>query len=86
MKKRIKIIDLFAGPGGLGEGFSSCLPTRSNPYQIAMSVEYEKNAHRTLTLRALYRKLTPKELEKYYYPYISGPNETEKNKTVSGTR
>lgn len=80
MKKRIKIIDLFAGPGGLGEGFSSCLPTKSNPYEIAMSVEYEKNAHKTLTLRALYRKLTPKERENYYYPYICSPNKSEKGK------
>jgi DNA (cytosine-5)-methyltransferase 1 len=74
----IKVIDLFAGPGGLGEGFSNCMD--DSPFEIAISVEYEKNAHDTLTLRSLYRKLAPKDRDKYYYPYISSPDEIEKRK------
>ena len=54
-KKKVKIIDLFAGPGGLGEGFSNC--KKDSPFEIAISVEKDKDAHQTLTLRAYFRKL-----------------------------
>lgn len=54
----VLVIDLFAGPGGLGEGFSSCTTEDGNsPFEIAVSVEKEPSAHKTLTTRALYRKL-----------------------------
>ncbi len=72
---KVRIIDLFAGPGGLGEGFSNC---ENSPFEIAMSVEKEKNAHRTLTLRAFYRKLEDKSL---YVEYVTSPDESSK-KTV----
>ncbi|WP_226664457.1 DNA cytosine methyltransferase [Microbulbifer aggregans] len=54
-KKKVKIIDLFAGPGGLGEGFSNC--KKDSPFEISISVEKDKDAHETLTLRAYFRKL-----------------------------
>jgi DNA (cytosine-5)-methyltransferase 1 len=72
-KQTVAVIDLFAGPGGLGEGFSNCRP--DSPFDIQVSVEYEKNAHRTLTLRSFYRKLTAAERDKYYYPFITSPDE-----------
>lgn len=62
MIKNISVIDLFAGPGGLGEGFSNCCS--QSPFKIAMSVEKEPNAHKTLTLRAYYRRIKDKR------PYI----------------
>jgi DNA (cytosine-5)-methyltransferase 1 len=75
-KKTIAIIDLFAGPGGLGEGFSHCSPNA--PFKIAMSVEYEPNAHDTLRLRSFYRKLkTPAEFD-CYYTYVQSKTEAEK--------
>ena len=46
------MVDLFAGPGGLGEGFASLEEEGHVPYQIGISVENEASAHRTLTLRA----------------------------------
>lgn len=49
------IIDLFAGPGGLGEGFASLRVNDHTPFQIVISVEKERSAHRTLTLRAFLR-------------------------------
>lgn len=50
------IVDLFAGPGGLSEGFTSLVPKRGRaPFAIGISVEKEKSAHRTLTLRAFLR-------------------------------
>ena len=65
----ILVIDLFAGPGGLGEGVSSCEYENGNkPFQIGVSVEKEPSAHKTLTTRAFYRKLKdqPCGLDDYY--------------------
>jgi len=51
------IVDLFAGPGGLGEGFSSLVDEGGHsPYRIGISVEKEASAHRTLSLRAFLRE------------------------------
>jgi DNA (cytosine-5)-methyltransferase 1 len=50
------IIDLFAGPGGLGEGFASLVEDGHSPFRIGISVEKEASAHRTLTLRAFLRE------------------------------
>jgi len=50
------VVDLFAGPGGLGEGFSSVSKEGRNPFRIGISVEKEKSAHRTLQLRSFLRE------------------------------
>ena len=50
------IVDLFAGPGGLGEGFASLVEDGHAPFRIGISVEKEASAHRTLTLRAFLRE------------------------------
>ncbi|WP_156894434.1 DNA cytosine methyltransferase [Rhodobacter xanthinilyticus] len=49
------IVDLFAGPGGLGEGFASLEAGGQHPFHIGISVEKETSAHRTLSLRAFLR-------------------------------
>ena len=68
----IPVIDLFAGPGGLGEGFSSLCDEKGNRYfKIVLSIEKEINAHKTLELRAFFREFgnhAPDE----YYSYIKG--------------
>ena len=56
MPSSFGVVDLFAGPGGLGEGFSSIAREDHVPYRIAISVENEKSAHRTLVLRAFLRR------------------------------
>ena len=50
------LIDLFAGPGGLGEGFAHHRADESPLFVHAISVEKEKSAHQTLVLRAFLRK------------------------------
>lgn len=50
------IVDLFAGPGGLGEGFASLVENGHAPFRIGISVEKEASAHRTLKLRAFLRE------------------------------
>jgi DNA (cytosine-5)-methyltransferase 1 len=73
MRNPIKIIDLFAGPGGLGEGFSAYENSSGDrPFQIALSIEKEASAHQTLTLRAFYRQFPPGEAPQEYYEYLAG--------------
>ena len=57
MPSSFGVVDLFAGPGGLGEGFASLDEKGQVPYQIGISVENETSAHRTLTLRAFLREV-----------------------------
>lgn len=70
----VLVIDLFAGPGGLGEGISSTTHANGNkPFQIGVSVEKEPSAHKTLTTRALFRKLAKEPTAKqHYYDYVQG--------------
>lgn len=74
------IIDLFAGPGGLGEGFASFLERDHAPFQIGVSVEKETSAHRTLTLRAFLRNygarhgVLPTEFIDFHAGLISEPD------------
>ena len=70
----VLVIDLFAGPGGLGEGVSACTHANGNkPFQIGVSVEKEPSAHKTLTTRAFFRKIADdKESRAKYYAYVRG--------------
>lgn len=69
----IPIIDLFAGPGGLGEGFASLRDHRRQPYfEIGLSIEKDPVAHRTLTLRTVFRRLRGTKDIRHYYSYIRG--------------
>lgn len=72
-RKKIPVIDLFAGPGGLGEGFSSILDDDgSRRFEIKVSIEKEAIAHRTLTLRALFRSFPQGNVPDCYYDYLRG--------------
>lgn len=68
------IIDLFAGPGGLGEGFASLRDGDHFPFRIGISVEKEHSAHRTLTLRAFLRAAAaePDDLPPAYVDFHAG--------------
>lgn len=69
--QEIRVIDLFAGPGGLGEGFSAYQSdSESHPFRIVASVEHEKSAHQTLTLRAFYRQFLNDGVPDSYYEYL----------------
>jgi len=70
---RIKIIDLFAGPGGLGEGFSGYVSEAGDrPFKIGLSIEKETSAHETLQLRAFYRQFLTGQAPREYYEYLEG--------------
>jgi len=68
------VVDLFAGPGGLGEGFSACRFDNNHPFRILLSVEKDAIAHMTLKLRAFYRYFIHENLPvpEEYYQFIRG--------------
>ena len=67
------VIDIFAGPGGLGEGFASLKNEDNKPaFKNILSVEREQFAHKTLVLRHVLRQFNDNENPKAYYDYISG--------------
>ena len=72
MRKLVPVIDLFSGPGGLAEGFAA--PSKKDGrrrFRIALSIEKDPVAHRTLRLRAFLRKF-PSGPPAKYYKYLSG--------------
>jgi len=71
----ISVVDIFAGPGGLGEGFSGFSTRHSSkqrPFKIAISAEMEPNAAKTLRLRAFFRQFPPGHAPASYYDYVAG--------------
>jgi len=69
---KLKVIDAFAGPGGLGEGFSSFKKGSTRPFKISLSFEKEESAHRTLLLRAFVRQFHPDKIPQEYYDFLKG--------------
>lgn len=71
--EEIPVIDIFAGPGGLGEGFSAFTsPDGWLPFKIKLSIEMDEFAHRTLLLRSFYRQFDPGSVPDAYYEYLRG--------------
>lgn len=67
----IPVIDLFAGPGGLGEGFSSILDSNGNRvFDIKLSIEKDIHAHQTLELRSFLRQFPINQLPEEYYEML----------------
>ncbi|MCC7220168.1 MAG: DNA cytosine methyltransferase [Candidatus Contendobacter sp.] len=77
------VVDLFAGPGGLGEGFSTFespeSPAGYRPFRVIASVEKDSAACRTLRLRNFYRHLLwaghAAALD-HYYAYVRGERDS----------
>lgn len=67
------VVDLFAGPGGLGEGFSSLTGAGRIPlFEIALSIEKDAAAHQTLELRSFFRQFPPGDVPECYYKHLRG--------------
>ena len=82
----VPVVDLFAGPGGLAEGFSACRrPGGRRRYRIALSIEKDRVAHRTLLLRAFLRNFA-KGFPPKYYDFLNGvvPEEPDWAKLYPG--
>ena len=74
-KEPIPVVDLFAGPGGLGEGFASLEVDGKHPYRLVLSVECDPVAHQTLELRAFYREFVSagKRIPSKYFKHVRDP-------------
>lgn len=71
MAAKFKVVDLFAGPGGLAEGFSSIRGADDRRvFDVTLSVEKEASAHRTLRLRSFVRQFDAPPTS--YYDYVDG--------------
>jgi DNA (cytosine-5)-methyltransferase 1 len=68
----IPVVDIFAGPGGLAEGFSRFRKNGIQVFKIVLSIEKDIVAHKTLLLRAFYRQFTPGCVPSAYYRYLAG--------------
>jgi DNA (cytosine-5)-methyltransferase 1 len=64
------VIDLFAGPGGLGEGFSALTHRNEAAFRIALSIEMENFAHQTLELRSFFRQFNNSKVPSEYYAFL----------------
>lgn len=63
----VPVIDLFAGPGGLSEGFEQLRIRDKSIFRCVLSVEKERDAHRTLLLRAFFRQFRKPPADYYRY-------------------
>ena len=66
MENEFIVLDMFAGAGGLSEGFFR------TGYKFISHIEMDKYASMTLETRAIYHALKANGLEDYYYDYIAG--------------
>lgn len=77
----IPVIDLFSGPGGLGEGFSAFNDGKS--FQIAVSAEMDASAHATLLLRSYFRRVRHLEKDaRVYFDFCNGKASSAWNQTT----
>lgn len=76
----IPVIDVFAGPGGLNEGFSRVRDSAGNRvFDIAASFEMEDSALETLRLRSAVRELTESQggIFSPYLDFLNGRGSLE---------
>ena len=69
----MRVIDLFAGPGGLAEGFSSVHdPGGNRVFDVKLSVEKESDPFETLRLRTFFRQFPAGGAPADYYAFLRG--------------
>lgn len=67
------VVDLFAGPGGLGEGFASLTDERgSRRFDSVVAIERDEFSHSTLFLRHFVRSFPDGEAPDDYYGFLKG--------------
>lgn len=67
------VVDLFAGPGGLGEGFATALDgDQRRRFRSIVSIERDPFSHETLLLRHFFRHFPNGEAPDEYYRFLAG--------------
>lgn len=74
VKRSVPIIDIFAGPGGLGEGFSQYKSSKKDRYIFdnLLSIEKDEIACQTLRLRKFFHMFRGSNVPREYYRHIRG--------------
>ena len=73
LRLMIPVLDLFAGPGGLGEGFTALQNEGGESvFRIVLSIEKEPFAHETLKLRSFFRQFSRSNVPEEYYDHLRG--------------
>lgn len=72
MLPAFKGVDLFAGPGGLGEGFAAYRGGKSGTaiFNIRLSIEKDAEAAKTLRLRSFFRQFADDQIPEEYYSLL----------------
>ena len=83
-RKAIPVIDLFAGPGGLGEGFSSLENNGERLFDIKLSIEMDEYAHQTLELRSFTRQFPIGQIPNEYYQLLQETNLLRRTEVRNG--
>jgi DNA (cytosine-5)-methyltransferase 1 len=66
----IRVVDIFAGPGGLSEGFAATRDKHGNSvFDIVLSIEMDVHAYATLKLRTFFREF-PEGAPSEYYKHL----------------
>jgi DNA (cytosine-5)-methyltransferase 1 len=69
----IPVVDIFAGPGGLSEGFSQACDSRGeSAFDVALSIEKDQHAFNTLLLRSFFRQFRSTPVPEAYYDHLRG--------------
>ena len=87
MHQTIPLVDIFAGPGGLSEGFSSFEQSSNDyPFRSILSAEKDESAFTTLRLRAFYRWFIYGKRQtippKVYVDYVTARVKADKKHTA----
>lgn len=71
--QKYMVVDLFAGPGGLGEGFAGYKNASGQAvFKTVSSIEKDQDAHNTLLLRHFFRSFRYEDVPESYYQYLAG--------------
>ena len=74
----IPVVDLFAGPGGLSEGFNAFQDSAGRQaFKTVLSIEKDVFAHETLKLRSFFRLFPRKDVPEEYYDHLRGKLERQ---------
>lgn len=72
MSNVIPVVDVFAGCGGLGEGFNALQYCGEFPFDVRLHIEKAATPLKTLELRSFYHQFRVGRVPDSYYEYVSG--------------
>lgn len=72
MSNVIPVVDVFAGCGGLGEGFNALQHCGEFPFDVRLHIEKASAPLKTLELRSFYHQFRGSRVPDSYYEYVSG--------------